>query len=189
MPLFPLNHHHAVPATPEQDEFVRLLTEHQASLRAYVYSLMAGGPGTNDVLQETNITLWHKRDKFRLGTNFTAWSFAVARFRVLEHRRKVQRRNEFAFHEELAEQLAFNEEDLAPDRTEMRSTALEACMKRLSPKHRELIELRYDRAVSIKDFARENGRSAGSIRVTLHQIRANLRKCINRRLRLEGAGP
>lgn len=171
-----------MPTDDQHDEFVSLLTEHQSSLKAYIVSLMPGLPGVNDVVQETNLTLWRKREKFRAGSNFTAWSFAVARFAVLEHRRKARKNDRFLFSDELTEALAWSEEDLVPEKVEARTEALRNCMKNLSNAHRDLVHLRYDSDTSLEDYAKANGRSSGSLRVTLHQIRTTLRRCITRRL-------
>ena len=175
-----------MPTNDPDDEFVQLLTEHQSSIKAYIISRMPGLPGVNDVLQETNLTLWRKRSNFRPGTNFTAWSFAVARFTILEHRRKSHQSHQLVFSDELTESLAFAPEDLAPDQSEARHRALLSCLDRLSENHRDLIHLRYHSEVTMEDFARTHGRSAASLRVTLHQIRSNLRRCINFQLSQPG---
>jgi RNA polymerase sigma-70 factor (ECF subfamily) len=144
---------------------------------------MPGKTGVSDVLQETNITLWKKRSKFQLGTSFTAWSFAVARYTFLEFRRKTSRSKEFSFSDDLLELLAFTPDQLEPSKAESRFSALESCLGKLSDSHRELIRLRYEREISIEQFAQKHGKSAGAIRVSLYQIRAGLRKCINLHLR------
>ena len=72
-------------------EFVRELTEHQAALRAFVGYLMSGTKDVADIVQEVNLLLWEKRKQFRPGTNFRAWSFTVARYLVLENRRRLRK--------------------------------------------------------------------------------------------------
>ena len=42
----------------ELQAFIKLLTEHQANLRAFIVSLMPGSPDVADVLQETNVIPW-----------------------------------------------------------------------------------------------------------------------------------
>lgn len=167
-----------------QREFVRLLTDHQSSLRAYIISLMPGQPGAHDVLQETNIVLWEKREKFELGTNFTAWSFAIARYNVLEHRRKLRRDGRLIFNDDLLDTLAPEPEETLPSQLEERQAALEVCLGKLSPTDRELINYRYQRGHSVEEYATRSGKSAGALRVTLFRIRAALRKCIHRQIPL-----
>jgi RNA polymerase sigma-70 factor (ECF subfamily) len=57
--------------TPEEEEsYVKLLTDHQPVIRAFILSLLPGAPGIDDVIQETKAVLWRKRADFELGTNF-----------------------------------------------------------------------------------------------------------------------
>ena len=75
----------------ETDEFVTLLTQAQQTLYACILSLLPDRVAANDVLQETNLTLWHKAEDFEPGTNFLAWATRIARYHVLNYRRKRQR--------------------------------------------------------------------------------------------------
>ena len=75
----------------KQAEFVSQIARHQSALHAYIISLMPGVDGVDDVLQETNLVLWEKRRTFEPGSNFRAWACAIARFRVMGHRRKLAR--------------------------------------------------------------------------------------------------
>ncbi len=165
-----------------EGEFVRLLTEHQSSLRGYIVSLMPGLPGSEDVLQETNIALWKKRDRFQPGSNFTAWSFAVARYSTMEHRRKARRDQRLVFSDDLLETLAASPDEIAPPQTEARRTALEGCLARLTEADRTLIQRRYGRGTTVQDYSDSAGRSAGALRISLFRIRAALRRCINQYL-------
>ncbi|MFM1560763.1 MAG: hypothetical protein ACKJSK_15730 [Roseibacillus sp.] len=45
----------------ELQAYVKLMTEHQGNLRAFIVSLMPGSPDVGDVLQESNAALWEKR--------------------------------------------------------------------------------------------------------------------------------
>ena len=123
------------PLDPEQKrEFIGLIVNHQTRLRAYIISLMPGIGGASDVLQETNLTLWEKMDSFEIGTNFTAWSFAVARLEVLTYCRKHKRSKLIASNSDLAERIAdqlsveFEEGD---EMMERRAAALKTCLMKL----------------------------------------------------------
>lgn len=66
-----------------EETFVRLLVSHQAALHAFVLALLPGDPDADDVVQEVNTSIWQKREEFTVGTNFKAWMFTVARFKVM----------------------------------------------------------------------------------------------------------
>lgn len=170
-------------AGADHEDFVSLLTRHQGSLRAYLVSLMPGDPQVNDVLQETNITLWKKRESFQLGSNFTAWSFAVARFSVKEHRARHYRdQRRLVFSDALLEIVSLTPDEAAPDELDGRHGALERCLGKLPEADRAIVNARYTKGTNLEEHALEVGRSAGSLRVALFRIRAALRKCIRRQL-------
>lgn len=168
--------------SPQTADFVAQLTEIQPSLRLYVYSLMPGDAAAQDVVQQANTTIWRKRDEFVPGTNFKAWTFSVARYEVLNHRKQQARDSRILFGEELEQILA---EDLVEhsDGTQRRHEALQWCLKKLRQQDRELLMHRYSAtAGTLDDFAQRMGRSVGGLKVTLHRLRNALLGCIENRL-------
>ncbi len=168
--------------SPDTDsEFVALLTEHQSALRLYVTSLLPGESRAADVAQQANTTIWKKRDEFELGTNFKAWIFAIARFEVLNFRKKQARDSRLVFSEELediiAEELPRHADDL-----DRRQVALRGCLQNLKEGERELILHRYFHRTPLKKYSNEVGRPVGSLKVTLHRIRAKLANCISAKI-------
>lgn len=162
-----------------QREFISLITQYQASLRAYIISLMPGMNGASDVLQETNLILWEKSKSFEPNSNFTAWAFAIARYQVKNHRRKVYRQQRvLCLDDDLSDELA-EHCLLEPEETESRMQALEKCLAKLNPGELELIKQRYHSDTTLKDYATSLKRPVGSLRVTLHRIRSGLRKCVS----------
>jgi RNA polymerase sigma-70 factor (ECF subfamily) len=172
----------------QQAEFVGQVARHQAALHAYIISLMPGLDGVDDVLQETNVVLWEKRTEFESGSNFRAWACAIARFRVMSHRRNLARRGVQMLDEALAEQLAA-ECEADPEELNGRMHALEHCLGGLNEKERALIDFRYFSGSQLEEFAAQCGRPVGSLRVSLFRIRTALKKCIAGQLTLYGNLP
>lgn len=163
---------------------VQEIARHQSRLRGFVRCLLLRSGDVDDVLQEINAVLWEKADEFQPGTDFWAWSSQIARFKVLNHVRKLGRER-LVFDEALLEQLA----DLAVARVQdldQRREALDHCLKELPPPQRQLIDLRYASGQSVESIAAAIGRPAGSIRQTLYRIRGALQACIEGRLALGG---
>ena len=67
------------------EQFIRLLTEHQSHLFVYLVSLLGDVHDASNVLQETNIVLWRRSAEFAEGTNFGAWSRTIAHFQLLAY--------------------------------------------------------------------------------------------------------
>ncbi len=167
--------------TPEHlSAFVKLLTTHQGDIRAFVISLLPGSPDVEDVVQETNLVLWNKRDKFELGTNFVAWALTTARFQVMKYRLRQKRDGRVMFSDELIDTLAETAPPSAPNNEHL--LALEECLRKLSPKQRELISSRYSAGTSLRGQAEKTGTTAGSLRIALMRLRAGLRLCVERQL-------
>lgn len=162
----------------QQAEFVSQIARHQAALHAYIVSLMPGMDGVDDVLQETNLVLWGKRTSFEQGSNFRAWACAIARYKVMGHRRKLAKLGFQMFDDALAEQLA-TECAAEPPEFDFRLRALEKCMGRLGERERSLVEHRYFSDANLDEFAELRGQSLETLRVTLYRIRAGLKKCIS----------
>ncbi|MCG8587497.1 MAG: sigma-70 family RNA polymerase sigma factor [Pirellulales bacterium] len=166
--------------TPESELFVHELTGAQGSLYAFILSILPDREAARDVLQETNIVLWRKAAEFTPGTSFTAWSFSIARNKVLSYHRD-QGRERVVFSDALMTTLA---DDAASDSVHANAEqlALEECVDELPKKKRQLIAERYSAGGSVKEMAKTHNRSASSLSVTLSRIRSELMECIENRL-------
>lgn len=173
----------------EGDEFIVEITRAQGMIAAYVRSLLPSHPDYMDVVQEVNVTLWRKRRQFRRGTNFKAWAFQVARYHVLSERRKLAADGRrLVFDPDLIELLA-QSAPFAEERGEDKLAALQLCLGQLRRKDRELLRVRYGGSVSIEEYARQQGRNAGTVRATLRRLRETLLKCVRDKLRRDNLPP
>lgn len=168
--------------TPGDDlplqEFISKLTASQGRIRAFVVSLMPGSSEVGDVVQETNLTLWKSQARYRVGTNFLAWAFTIARLKVLHHRTRVKRRGHVLISDALLDMLA-NELPTTDDH-DTYLNALESCKSKLTENQRELIDVRYEPGKSLESYAQQTGRRASALRVSLMRTRTVLRECIER---------
>jgi len=158
-------------------EFIGLLTQHQMAVLAYIRSLMPGYPGAQDVLQQTNLKLWERKSGFEVGTNFKAWAFAVARYEVLNQRKKISKDGWMVLGEHVAELIAEDLGEETGSHDEMMQ-ALECCLEKLPAHDRELVQMRYASDQGLDEYARMLKRSAGTLKTRLFRIRAALRRCI-----------
>lgn len=173
-------------SSPADDQFVALLTETQSPLRLYVRSLLPGDPAVADVTQQANATIWRKRADFELGTNFKAWAFAIARFEVLNYRKKQAHDARLVFSEELEETFADEIAQRGSD-DEQHQAALQVCLQKLRQTDRDLLMHRYASEGTLKEFAERSGRSVNGLKVTLHRLRNRLLECIQHQLRMSKA--
>jgi RNA polymerase sigma-70 factor (ECF subfamily) len=159
-------------------EFIKELTAAQPSLWAYVFSLFPDNAAAQDILQQTNLTLWHKADDFRPGTNFISWACRAAYFHVLTYRRGL-RRDRLVFNDEIFAYLAERQaERVAEEGPGDCLAALRQCLEKLPPHSRRLLEHRYAPGGSVKDLAQADGRSVAALSQLLYRIRETLLQCI-----------
>jgi RNA polymerase sigma-70 factor (ECF subfamily) len=111
----------------ESDKFVELLTECQSRLYAYILSILPNSSAARDVLAETNIKLWGKRQEFDQARDFVTWAFRFAYFEVLAYQKRV-RHDRHIFDGDLLAELADDAVAVKRDLNE-RLAALETCIE------------------------------------------------------------
>ena len=72
-------------------DFVQMMIGCQSRLYAFIMSLVHNGEHAADILQQTNLVMWEKSDEFEMGTNFSAWTFQIARYQVMAFRQRQRR--------------------------------------------------------------------------------------------------
>ena len=73
------------------DAFGRLVDRHQQAVRAFLRRVCARPADADDLAQETFLTAWTTLDRFRPGSNFKAWLFAIAWRKRLSFERGLAR--------------------------------------------------------------------------------------------------
>jgi len=163
----------------------QLFVRHQSAVRAFAIALTGDFAAADDVVQETFLTVTAKAADFESETNFVAWACAIARLKVLENRRAARR-----FSPAVVESLAASipAAELGPDLGQQWLPLLLDCLKRLPPRARELIRLRYFLERGPSEIAVALGRSAGGVNTALLKARDALRDCMAAKLAAEGMG-
>lgn len=173
------------PNAPPDPEFVQLFTRSQRQIYLLILSQVPNPVDAEEILQETNLVIWRKVDRFQPGTNFLAWAYQIAGLEILKFRER-RHRDKLRFSEEFIERVA-EEVQGASDQLELRRQALLTCISRLRPADRELIEERYSTGENGLSVAKKKGRPANSVYQSLGRIRKALLECVARRLSTESS--
>ncbi|MDB4491464.1 sigma-70 family RNA polymerase sigma factor [bacterium] len=162
---------------PDSEEFARLVTGAQQRLYAYIYSLLGNSAASWDVLQETNMVMWNKRDQFELGTNFRAWAHSIGRFQVMAFLRDRKREPLCLLTPEILEML---QEESKPEfeNYEARLNALATCLQRLKPTPARMIRLHYEEKRSLIQVGERLQMTVNAVKQSLFRARRNLQQCI-----------
>lgn len=168
----------------EVEAFETVLRAHEWSIRSFVISRCPPGGDADDVAQTTFLEAFRRIADYRPGTDFRAWLFTIARYQLLAESTRLRRRADYhsryiphALQQALERRAREGETEV-----DQRLESLRTCLTRLAQRDREVLEMRYDEAVSLAVIASRTGRSVGAIKKHLYQLRQKLHECIERKL-------
>ena len=166
---------------PPESEYSQLVTRNQRKIYWFILSLLPNWSDAEEVLQETNLVLWRKADKYDSSGNFLAWACQIARYEVLKFRERSGRA--FPALTDVFDGIGVE----AMAAVESQSSegllgALADCVEKLRPQDRDLVERRYRSGATTKSVAEEVGRSTDAIYKALQRVHRQLLECVNRSL-------
>ncbi|MEX0688326.1 MAG: sigma-70 family RNA polymerase sigma factor [Pirellulales bacterium] len=170
-----------------ESAFVTALVAHQRRIYADLAALVPAPSDVEDVYQQTCLALWRKREQYDPGRAFFPWACSFARNEVFKY---VKASRAFRVHlpDELLETLA-TEQAAADTLAEARRQALDACLAKLQPRQRTLLERCYQGLETIKAVAAEMSISPAALTMRLQRIRHTVVRCVEKTIRAsEGAG-
>lgn len=162
-----------------------LFLSHIDVIRGFIRALVRDPHLADDVLQETFLTVAAKADRFEPGTNFPKWACAIARFKVLEARRREAMRIDFLSEDVLEALAAAHRPVVGDDRIPL----LDQCLERLTPRVLRMMKLRYVSGCTSAEVAERVGWKVGAVYVALSRARTALRRCVEDKLAREGGLP
>ncbi len=165
------------------NEFLRYLMGNQKRIYAFILAMVPNHEDAQDLFQQTVLVMWSRFDSFTPGTSFSAWGITVARYQILNARKRYSQGSlQFS---EAALELLQRESDPFVDQLESRMQALRGCVRRLNPRDYDLIRLRYEDEIAIRAIAERAGRSVQSVYKRIARIHEALLQCVRRALSKE----
>jgi RNA polymerase sigma-70 factor (ECF subfamily) len=128
-----------------------LFARHHVRVYRFVLRLVGNPSVAEDLISEVFLDVWRQADRFEGRSAVSTWMLAIARFKALSALRKKP-------DEELDEETAEAIEDTS-DNPEValekkdKSAVLRQCLEKLSPEHREIIDLVYYHEKSVEEVA------------------------------------
>lgn len=162
-----------------QQRFLSLFLRSEREIFRYVAALVPNVADAEDIVQQTAMALWEKFDAYDPAQPFTPWA---CRFALNKARQWIERRQRWQMLLErgLAEELAQRRQELQPE-LERRLKHLEACVGKLPPAQRSLIEGYYYERNDIDALARRSGRTVAATYKLLQRVRHLLQLCMSAR--------
>lgn len=166
----------------------RFLADRHALL-AYIGALARDGHVAEDMLQEVWLRLCDADAREVNIDNLRAWSRGVARNLMLHHWRDRRDAKVVANSSQLevleALDRLFQEDDLCAEIWRNRRAALTRCVEELPEHSRQLIELKYEKRLSMAEIAGQISRTLAATMMSLSRVRKALEECVEKRLRQE----
>lgn len=165
---------------PESDQwFEALVRDTHHALRSAIAGMGVPVADVDDVAQEVYVDFARERERMPAGIEARRWLLGMARNCSYEYFRRRRRHHQhlIAIAEALAQDPAAATD--ADEEPEPAVLALRACLGRLRPEQRALLEAHYRDGQPIRELARLHQR----LETTMHMIVARLRDVLRRCLR------
>jgi len=164
--------------------FFRLFMANESRIYTYILMLVPHRAEADDIMQETAMITWKRFADFEVGTDFAKWARRIAFYKILDFRKKRNKKRIY-FNENLLSTLAEHAEKTLSE-ADPRLEALKSCLERLGESDHELICLHYEQGVTIKKIAQDLKRSIQGMYKVMTRIHNQLLRCINHKLASEG---
>jgi RNA polymerase sigma-70 factor (ECF subfamily) len=140
------------------------LTEAAGLLRAYFRNRLRGAKeDAEDLVQETLVALHTRRDSYDPAYPLTAWLYAIARYRLIDHLRRAKRREHASL-----EDHDFGEADPEIDASDARRD-VNTLLARLPEKQRDAIRMVKLEEHSVRDAAAALGLTESDVKISIHR--------------------
>jgi RNA polymerase sigma-70 factor (ECF subfamily) len=141
-----------------------LLTELRPRLSAYFARRLHGDSSSiEDLVQDTLLSIHTRRETYNVTEAFTPWAYAIARYKLIDHYRRLKRRVHVPI--ENASAVFVEDETEASDARR----DIEAVLLRLPEKTRALLRSVKLDELSHAEAGERAGMSEGAVKVAVHR--------------------
>jgi RNA polymerase sigma-70 factor (ECF subfamily) len=177
-------------ASGSREAFAELVRLHQAAVRWFLVRGLRDPAAADDLAQDVFLAAYQNLAKCRNEDGLRAWLLGIARNMARQHVRGESRRRARERGPLAAQMAQWRMERLEqnPDEEleyERKLAALRGCVQRLPPDSRRVVEEHYFQRQSAEAIAKQQGRTAGSVRMLLLRLRKALAECIRKKLEMK----
>jgi len=168
--------------------FEVVVRQFERPLRAWLAVHAPPGIDVDEVAQMSFVAAFARLSDYELGTNFAAWLFTIARFRLKTEVSRLRRVADY--HVRHAPDLLQRELERRgsepPELQETRLEHLQTCLGGLGEHLRRFIRWRYAEEIPLEEMAARSGRSVAAVKKQLWKLRRKLHACVEARMAAEG---
>ncbi len=156
----------------QEEALDELVSAYGQRLFAYALRLSGDGALAEDVVQETLLVVWRSTGRFRGQGRVIAWLLGIIHHVALKMLRGQKQTVSAAWVENLPAEVSTPEERI---QMSDRQRQLHEGMSRLSPQHREVLELVFFQKLTLAEVAAVIGCPTGTVKSRLNYARKQLR--------------
>lgn len=159
-------------ATGDRSAMHTLYARHNVRVYRFVLRMLRDVTATEDLVSQVFLDVWRTASQFEGRSQVSTWLLSIARFKALTALR--QRKYEDIDQDEVMEVADTRDTPEASlDRTRT-SEILRACVAKLSPAHREIVNLVYYHEKSVEEVAGIVGIPASTVKTRMFYARKAL---------------
>jgi RNA polymerase sigma-70 factor (ECF subfamily) len=153
-----------------------LFQRHNVRIYRFVLRLIGNESLAEEIVSEVFLNVWRHAGSFEAKCHVTTWLLAIARHKAVS---VLRQRSEAYLDHDMAATVADPSDDAETvlDR-EDRSKIIRKCLTRLSPSHREIIDLVYYHEKSVDEAARIVGVPKSTVKTRMFYARNHLAKLL-----------
>jgi RNA polymerase sigma-70 factor, ECF subfamily len=160
-------------AEGDQSAMRALFARYQVTLYRWLLRLVDDKSLAEDLLSEVFLDVWRQAASFEGRSSVSTWLLAIARYKALSARR---RRTDAELDE--ASTVPDSADDPEALQKKDRAEALHQSLHRLSPEHREVIDLSYYHGKSVKEIAEIVGMNEATVKTRMFYARKKLAELV-----------
>jgi RNA polymerase sigma-70 factor, ECF subfamily len=153
-----------------------LFQRHNVRVYRFVLRLTGNASLAEEIVSEVFLNVWRQAGTFESKCQVTTWLLTIARHKAVS---VLRRRSEAELDDAMAATIADPSDDAETvlDRKD-RSKTIRECMTRLSPLHREIIDLVYYHEKSVDEAARIVGAPKSTVKTRMFYARSHMAKLL-----------
>ena len=169
-------------------EFEYVVRKFERPLRAWLAGCAPPGVDVDEVAQRSFVAAFSRLSEYRMGTEFGAWLFTIARFQLKTEATRLRRVADYhaRYGLDLLQRELDRRTNEPPELELARLEHLKKCVETLGDHLTRFITWRYDEEIPLDEMASRSGRSVAAVKKQLWKIRRTLQECIENRMAIEG---
>ena len=153
-----------------------LFARHRGKVFRFIQRMVRNPAIAEDLVSQVFLDVWRSASQFENRARVSTWLLSIARFKAINAlRRRAYESGDLEDRPEIAD--AADTPEAALDRKET-SGILQACISKLSPAHREIIDLFYYREKSVAELSEATGIPLATVKSRIFYARKQLAKIL-----------